>query len=331
MQKPLAVGLGLVAILVLAFFGAKGLGLLGGESEEEERTTLVTDDLEGGAVLEGREGVLQADGKRTYEGDPVGVLDVGLGKGTLTGLVTGEGAPLGLARVQVVLPPPNENLGVRTKEDGTYEIRGLPLAQHELRVGAEGFLSRTVTAPALVSLEVTESGSTSISESVPPVQVETVDLRRRKAHVNGIDVIVRDVYGRPMAGANVLATTMRWDLHMTMGPEVSGVRDSHSKSGRTDERGRLLLSGLPPEEYNVVATAPGHIPQAVPSVIIGGGRTRSVRFQLPPGSSITGKVVDSSGVPVGGAFVGGPAHGQLVEQHGRPDGGRRHVHTGWPA
>ncbi|MCP5069278.1 MAG: hypothetical protein GY946_22160 [bacterium] len=320
MQKPLAVGLGLVAVLVVAFFGAQALGLIGGETQEEKGTTLLSDDMEGGAVLEGREGATDIEGKRTFEGEPVGVLDVGLGKGTLTGLVTGEGPPLGLARVQVVLPPPNENLGVRTKKDGTYESRGLPLEQHERRGGATDYISRTVTAPAFLIVTVSENVAGSGQPEPETQKVETVDLRRRKAYTNAIDVIVRDVYGQPMMGANVLATTMRWDLHMSMGPEVSGVRDSHSKSGRTDDRGHVLLSGLAPEEYNVVATASGHIPQAVPSVIVGGGRTRNVRFQLPPGSSISGKVVDATGAPVEGAFIGGMHMGSWSSSMGSTSG-----------
>ena len=56
----------------------------------------------------------------------------------------------------------------------------------------------------------------------------------------------------PTCVAVPVATTMPWDLHLAMGPELAGVSDVFSKSGTTDENGKVVLGPLPPENYGVV-------------------------------------------------------------------------------
>src|SRR5688500_11906931 len=63
---------------------------------------------------------------REVNGEPVGLLRLTLGSGTLSGQVTGEGAPLARARVAPVLPHPFGSPAVRTGKEGRWEIRGLP-------------------------------------------------------------------------------------------------------------------------------------------------------------------------------------------------------------
>lgn len=267
--------------------------------EDIPQQTVLDDDPLTSAGLKGRgtRPLPDADPK-TWEGEPVGTLVLTLGKATLTGKVTGEGEPLRFARVHPVLPPPNDAVAVRTRKDGTWEIRGLPAGQHELRASATDFVSRTTIAPA-----VAEDGSATC---------ETIDLQRRTDERNTIQVKVTDAFGRPLPGAKVLATTMPWDLHLAMGPEVAGIPSVKHSSGTTDETGTVRLGPLPAEKYAVVATAPGFIAGSVNDLVVSGGRMRAVGLKLNEGVSVSGRVVDRDGAGVEGALVMGMAQPSWV-------------------
>ena len=73
----------------------------------------------------------------------------------------------------------------------------------------------------------------------------------RPRRSDAIAVKVTDSLGRPIPGAKVLATTMRWDLHLSMGPDGSGIKEVHHKSGTTDESGRFAFEDLLPGFYSV--------------------------------------------------------------------------------
>lgn len=240
-------------------------------------------------TLAGREGV--GPEPREWEGDPVGLLVLGPGGATLKGRVTGNEQPLALARVRPVLPPPLHQAAVRTRRDGGYEIRGLPVGQHELRASAEGYVSETVLGPAL------EEGQSA--------EVADIDLVPRAEVTNAIEVRVSDEWGRPIPAASVLASTLSWDLHLAMGPELVGMPAVQHKSGRTDENGRVVLGPLEPEEYNVVATAKGYMTTPVNGVQVAEGRTRHVTLRLKEAFAVSGRVLDIGGQPVEGATVMG--------------------------
>ena len=233
-----------------------------------------------------------------WEGDPVGRLVLGLGEATLEGRVTGEGEPLRFARVHPVLPPPHDGLAVRTRKDGSWEIAGLPDGRHEVRASAEGYVGRTTVAPDVAGSQT--------------ATVETIDLARRVAENNRIRVRVTDPFGRPLPGAKVLATTMPWDLHLSMGPEVAGMPAVQHRSGTTDETGTVELGPLPAEKYAVVAHAPGYVIAAVNDLVVSGGRTRSVGLALKEGVSVQGRVIDRDGGGVEGALVMGMAQPSFV-------------------
>jgi protocatechuate 3,4-dioxygenase beta subunit len=240
---------------------------------------------------------LESAGKRAkvfpkeVGGEPVGVLTLTLGDSTLKGSVVGEKQPLPLARVVPLLPPPFPGTGVHTDQKGNWEIRGLPAGEHLLRVSAHGWRTKTEGAPAVQLKE---------TKDVPPIE-----LTRPLARNDGLEVKVTDMEGRPIAGAQVLATTLSWSVDVGMGHEMAGVRDVIRRNATTDEKGVALMESLPPEDYDVVATAVGRTAAAVEGVSVGRGRVLPVTIRLGPGFTISGKVVDGSGKAVANAFVMG--------------------------
>jgi protocatechuate 3,4-dioxygenase beta subunit len=245
----------------------------------------------------------------SWEGDPVGVLTLGLGSASLRGSVTGDGAPLRFARVQPVLAPPHDGVAVRTTKEGTWEVRGLPAGQFDVRATHPEFVGRTVVSPAVAEDQTAD--------------VEPIDLARRTGTTNAIVVKVTDAFGRPIPAANVLATTMRWDIHLAMGPKVAGIRDVLHKSGKTDEQGRVRLGPLQPENYGVVAYAPGYVNHAVENVVVSSGRERHLTIRLAESLSISGRVVDGAGNGVEGAIVmamAQPSFHSSLTTHSAADG-----------
>lgn len=301
MPKPLVVLLALVAVFAILTFTIDPLGLRGNAEKGNESTTEVGEGLDGageGPALVGSGTGLSVEAANV-DGEPVGSIDLGLGGGMLTGIVHGEGEPLKHARVFVDLLPPLQGRPVRTREDGTYEVRGLPMGQHDVRASAEGFTTRTVVAPLLKE--------TAEATAAPTVEatVETIDLVRRAANVNGLRVKVLDNFGRPVQGAKVLATTAPWDLHITMGPELAGLQSVRHGSATSDERGIASITSLASDQYNVMVSAEGLTTAAMTQVVVTEGRVRSLLFQLEAGQSISGKVLDAEGRPVKEALVMG--------------------------
>lgn len=278
-----------VTALGALFLVVDPLNLLGTE-ERASSASAVGGDLVGqGPRLEGAGGAKRALPKEV-DGEPVGVLRLTLGDGMLTGLVTGEGRPLSLARVEPVLPPPFR-AAVRTDEQGRYEIRGLPEGQFDLRGSKEGWRSRTEVSPRLARGQ--------------SAQAPTIDLLRRPDLVDGLEVKVTDLDGRPIAGAKVLATTLPWDLHLAMGPERAGIRGALSRTAVSDEKGEARLTGMQPQTYSVVVTGQGLCTLAWDEVVVARGRVEKLTARMAPGVSIQGRIVDASGSPVAGARVMG--------------------------
>ena len=292
-KANLIAGAAIVLLTLILALTVDPLGFMAPDDTEVDAPELPGDKLaEGGLEGSGRRPLPDAD-PRTWEGDPVGRLVLGLGSATLQGSVTGEGNPLRFARVRVILPPPYGDHAVRTRKDGTWAIAGLPAGSHEVCASASGYVGRTVAAPPV------SDGQTST--------VDPIDLRRRTDLRSTILVKVTDTFGGPISGAKVLATTMPWNLHMAMGPDVAGIRSVHSKTGVTDETGKVRLGPLPPEDYAVVAVAPGYINAGLDKLVVSAGCTRSVALRLREGVSVQGRVTDPAGGGVGGATVMGMA------------------------
>ncbi|MFM8981289.1 MAG: carboxypeptidase regulatory-like domain-containing protein [Planctomycetia bacterium] len=228
---------------------------------------------------------------REVDGEPVGTLRLVLGTGVLRGQVTGAGTPLPLARVVLYLPPPHAPAALRTREEGRFEVQGLPAGACELSASAEGWRGRTQASPPLAEGQQAD---------MPPI-----DLQAREALRDGIEVKVTDLAGRPLAGASVLATTIRWDLHLLMGPARAGEREVLSGTATSDGEGVARLVPLQPQAYSVVVRAPGMATQAWDRVVVARGRVERITARLAPGVSIAGRVVAADGTPVAGASVMG--------------------------
>ena len=220
-------GAAIVFVVLALALTLDPLGFFDEPPDEDSHTSYVGDDLGAPGLSGGGKQPLPDQDPKVWEGDPVGVLFLQLGKATLKGSVIAGSGPLRFARVRPVLAPPNEGVAVRTRKDGTFEIRGLPDGAHELRASMASYVSRTVTAPPVLAEQTV---------SVPPIEL---DLRR--ARTDAISVRVTDLFGRPLPGAKVLATTLMWDLHLAIGPELNGMSGVLHDSGRTDENGRVRL------------------------------------------------------------------------------------------
>ena len=257
----------LVALLIALTFDP--LGFFDEEADQEGRRFEESGSLTApGLAGKGKRPEVGPDPSE-YEGDPVGVLDLGLGSASLKGMVTAAGKPLRLARVRPVLPPPHDTVAVRTRQNGQYEVRGLPAGTYDVRASAADFVSRTVVAPPVAEEQT--------------AQVETIELIARTANTNAIEVKVTDAFGRPIPGAKVLASTLRWDIHLAMGPELAGMPDVKHARGRSDETGNVHLGPLQPANYNVIAQAPGYVPATVDNVVVASGRVRHLTLQLVEG------------------------------------------------
>jgi len=291
-------GAAIVFVVLALALTLDPLGFFDEPLDEDSETSYVGDDLGAPGLSGGGKKPLPDQDPKVWEGDPVGVLFLQLGKATLKGSVIAESGPLRFARVRPVLAPPNEGVAVRTRKDGTFEIRGLPDGAHELRASMAAYTPRTVTAPPVLGEQTV---------SVPPIELEL-----RRARTDAISVRVTDLFGRPLPGAKVLATTLAWDLHLAIGPELNGMSGVLHASGRTDENGRVRLGPLQPASYNVIAQLEGYIATPVNNVVVSGGRVRHIGLQMGESVSISGHVQDPDGEPVEGAVVMGFATPSFV-------------------
>ena len=286
-----------VAALVVAagllLWKGRDWGLFaGGADADAAGSGPVPEEIAGAGGLRGRPGSDRAGpDPATWEGDPVGVLDLGLGKAAVTGKVTGDGVPLRFARVAIVLPPPAGSRAARTTKDGRFEVRGLAAGVVDLRFSAEGRRGKTLATPALVEGKTTDLGEIEL-KPVPPM-------------TDGLEVKVVDGGGRPVAGARVAASTIAYGLYVGMPATRSGIQGTIAHEGTTDENGVARFFPIPAEKYDVLARAKGYALDAVANVVVTAGRVEKVKIVLQPGLSLSGLVSDLDGQPVPGAYVGG--------------------------
>ena len=293
-KSLLFVLLAIVALFALLTVTVDPLGLMG-DSKDAASTAHDVD------VLTGNEGedsgptlkvTIGPDGVPMFDGDPVGTLNLGLGTAVLEGRVVAEDErPIRLARVMAMLPEA-EDRGVRTRDDGTFQLRGLPAGRHELRTSATDYRTHSAVAPDVADDQT--------------IQVPPIVLQRIRPHTDFLVVRAQDLFGNPIRGAKVLATTMPWDLHITIGPDLAGMKAS-AEQGTTDAKGTVRLGPLAPDMYNVVVSAGGFETTPRHRVVVTAGSERTVTIRMPNAVSVSGVVVDAQDNPVAGAFVSGMA------------------------
>jgi|GEM_PF-2802189 len=292
----------LPVVLLLAFaavgwlaYSQHWLGFGAGGGSADRDAGVIPEELDAAGKSAGLSGTgklkpTDADPKE-IDGEPVGVLTFELGKASLEGrVVEVDGTPIRFARIEVVLAPPNDGRGLRTKKDGTFEIRGLPAGDFDLRAAAEAHVARTVRTPPLGEGAAADTGD--------------IALKPRLASKDGIEVkVVEAGTGRPVAGAKVIVSTLGYGLVVTLGAARAGVPDVIQKETVTDDLGIARFAPLPAERYDVIVHASNFVLEAVENVIVAANRVERVNVKLKPGLSARGTVVDLNGAPVAGAYV----------------------------
>lgn len=106
----------------------------------------------------------------------------------------------------------------------------------------------------------------------------------------------------PKAGAQITVSAK--------GRRVEGASVTlyHSKGNFRSDRtsgadGVVLMRGLPPDSYTLVATHPDFLPSDRQTVELRDGDLLKLETELKPGSKIVGEVVDTQGAPVGNVQV----------------------------
>ncbi len=292
----------LPVVLLLAFaavgwlaYSQHWLGIGEGSGSTDGDAGVAPDELAAGGMGAGLSGTgkikpTDADPKE-IDGEPVGLLTYELGKAAVKGrVVEGDGSPIRFARVEVVLAPPNDGRGLRTKKDGTFEIRGLPAGDFDLRAAAEGHVGRTLRTPLLAENATADMGD--------------IPLKARVASKDGLEVkVVEAGSGHPVPGAKVTASTLGYGLVVTLGAQKAGVTGVIEKEALTDDLGVARIAPLPAERYDVIVRAQGYVLEAVENVVVAADRIERVAVKLKPGLSVRGTVVDVTGAPVAGGYV----------------------------
>ncbi|MBL8920793.1 MAG: carboxypeptidase regulatory-like domain-containing protein [Myxococcaceae bacterium] len=150
--------------------------------------------------------------------------------------------------------------------------------------GPDGRFRATVPSPGLYTLQAHHSdwGGGELKVSAPREDVE-LQLEPRA----GCEITVMHG-GRRIEGASVVMFTS----------------DGNFRSDRVSGAdGVVLMRGMPPNAYTVVATHPDFLPSERLSVKVDDGQLLRVNAELKPGANVTGQVVDTLGTPVAGVSV----------------------------
>lgn len=289
---------GLLLVLALAALGVlwqQGYFAGGGTGDADTGSTNDTLDLLD-AEVEKRAVELTGSGSLLASwlpGIPEGERDFGRGPAALRGSVRNEaGAPLGGAVVEVVVVGlDSADRALRTRADGTFNVKGLPTGIHIVVASQPGYRTQSKPTPAL--------------EDTGEVELEPFVLLPRVDRRSTIEVLATDLAGRALEGVKILATTMPWNMHMAAGPEAVGLDGVRHRSGLTDADGRLSLEGLEPDLYNIVATAPGMAVEQRERFQVSPESTKRVVLRLMASTTIRGRMVDAAEQPVAGGMVMG--------------------------
>jgi Carboxypeptidase regulatory-like domain len=263
-NQAFAVGLAVFAAAVLYFRCGSG-----------ERAANRTDQAQGAPPLPGKlvlggGGALKAQrelGSIPLEADidPHGTLG-------FSGVVLDDGGtPVAGAEVFLGTAPPRT---LTADEDGAFEVSGLPPRSYELEARKDDGVAGPLTVALTAERDKERAGE--------PIIV-TLRLRR----VGGLEITVIDASTRrPLAGAAL------------------ELRGAAVRTATTDGAGRATVRGVAGGSYVLAAVAGGYaVSLRTYQAAERPGAVERITVELRGGVAVSGRVVDSRGVPVGGARV----------------------------
>ncbi len=227
----------------------------------------------------------------SFEEGELRVVQIALAYGAkIRGRVLGPGdAPIAgaevvAARTMIFGFAGNDGPKDTSREDGSFELRGVPAGSVGLVAKATGYLS-----PRAQRIQVAESQ-----------EVEGVVLHLEAGQE--ITGAVKTGQGGPVAGAKV---SVRFDPAAMMGAGAMNAARGASGSAETDADGRFRVGGLGPGPFLVEASAPAP-PGSDPSEPKGEWKARkspvrpgtAIELELLPPLEVRGRVIDPEGKPI---------------------------------
>lgn len=188
----------------------------------------------------------------------------------LAGRILGpEGLGLEGARIHLLGPGSSGAAEVRTGADGRFEVRELTEDTYELRVEHPGCLTvrRELRLPRNEPLELSLAPAAALAVKVLGARGEPVEA----------------------------TVSLSW---------VGEGRGETVREEDTDARGDVHFGGLVPGSYLAKARAPGYLPSEPVPVEAWDEESAPLSLVLREGLTLSGRVRDARGVPVGGAEVG---------------------------
>ena len=198
-----------------------------------------------------------------------------VGSGSISGLVTSDGAALAGQNVSAFTQSTGQNVNTVTDENGFYELTGLTNGEWSIYVYSPDH--QYINLPLVT-----------ISDSSPTATLN-VPLLTWPTGTAVISGTVADAQsGTPLAGINV---------------SLQGIDVAHQSSAISDETGAFSFTALPSGSYALSSYAVGYI-GATSQVRVGDGQAITASLALiPTNSTISGKVKGPNGVPVAGLYV----------------------------
>ncbi len=227
-------------------------------------------------------------------------------------IVNAEGRPLRRVQLRLSGDPIPEGRTTSTNGEGKFEIAELAAGRYTLNASRAGYLG------------------VSFGQSRPGEVTRPIELAEAQVFTNADFVLQRtalitghvfDEAGEPLAGSNVLTLQMRFFNGRRRLTPVRG-------NAITDDTGQYRLSGLEPGEYYIQASSRetwegdppqkqmlGFLPTYYPATpgptdaqrvrVRAGQEVSAIDISLIPGKvgKISGTVVNSQGVPLGGENV----------------------------
>jgi protocatechuate 3,4-dioxygenase beta subunit len=199
--------------------------------------------------------------------------------GSLSGSVVSAGGPVAGARVRLGAADGTLARSTLSDEGGRYVFHGLGTGVYALRA-TKGLLASPVAS------DVPTDGA---GPAAPDAGARAASRLELGAGL-GVEGVVVDDGGRPLAGAEVRAETAADD---PLADVTTAKRD-----------GQFQLGPLPPGRFRLVARAPGYLSRAAGSVqLTPEAGARPQRLELVRAASAEGRVADARGAPVAGAQV----------------------------